>query len=252
MVLATYQKKLRTDEMQIATYFHKVYLADRDLGLRQFLGTAFPITPNGGLLTCRHVVDVNMNDDESVVIVDAEMNQAIPVEEIKYASRPDFDVAFIPDAFRRPKRHFFPVLSPQRILMGEDVYSVGFFVSDGNVVAGYFKGNIVNLEQFKESPGLAGMSLSYAVIEGLSGSPVLTYHNGPKILGLCHGSVQSRIAPREILEYQDERLELRETVTRIVELGQAYHASSLIQFLEEVGAQGYVVSSERVPGIFEE
>ena len=81
---------------------------------------------------------------------------------------------------------------------------------------------------------------------------MLTYHNGPKVVGLCYGSVQSRIAPREILEYQDERLKLRETVTSIVEFGQAYHASTLVQFLEEVGAQGYVVSSDRVPGTVED
>ena len=28
------------------------------------------------------------------------------------------------------------------------------------------------------------MTLSYPIIEGLSGSPVLTYHNGPKALGV--------------------------------------------------------------------
>ena len=116
---------------------------------------------------------------------------------------------------------------------------------------GYFKGNIVNFTQFKESPEFPGLSLSYAVIEGLSGSPVLVYHNGPKVVGVCQGSVQSRIAPREILEYKDDQIELRETVTRIVELGQAYHASGLVRFLGEVSAQGYIVSSDRVPGIFE-
>ena len=133
--------------------------------------------------------------------------------------------------------------------MGEDVYSVGFYVSGGRTDVGYFKGNIVNLNQSSGMPGFAGMSLSYAVIEGLSGSPVLTYHNGPKVVGLCRGSVQSRIAAREILEYQDEQLTLKETVTRIVELGLAYHASALISFLQEVNAQGYVVSSQHVPGI---
>ena len=237
--------------MEIRKFFYQVHLAGPGLELRQLLGTAFPITPNGDLITCRHVVDVNMKDDEVVVVVDPEMDRAIPVDEINYPLRPDFDIAFIPNALRRPKKHFFPILSPQNILMGEDVYSIGFYVAEGRINAGYFKGNIVNLAQFKESPDLARISLSYAVIEGLSGSPVLTYHNGPKVLGLCYGSVQSRIAPREILEYQDERLELRETVTRIVELGQAYHASALVRFLEEVGAQGYVVSSERVSDIFE-
>ena len=70
-------------------------------------------------------------------------------------------------------------------------------------------------------------------------------------MGLCYGSVQSRIAASEILEYQDEKLTLKETVTRIVELGQAYDANVLIDFLKEVDAQGQVVSSQRVPGIFE-
>ena len=238
--------------MEIRNFFYRVYLAGPDFGLRQFLGTAFPITPNGGLITCRHVVDVNMKDNEVVVVVDGEMNQTVPIDEIKYPLRADFDIAFIPNAFQRPKKHFFPILPPRNILMGEDVYSFGFYVAGGNTNPGYFKGNIVNLTHFEEAQGLAGMSLSYAVIEGLSGSPVLTYHNGPKVLGVCYGSVQSRIAAHEILEYQDERLELRETVTRIVELGQAYHASALVQFLEEVGAQGYIVSSERISGIFEE
>ena len=34
-------------------------------------------------------------------------------------------------------------------------------------------------------------------------------------------------------------------------MGQAYHFSVLVKFLEEVGAQGFLVSSQRVPGIFE-
>ena len=55
--------------------------------------------------------------------------------------------------------------------MGEDVYSVGFYVAGGKTDVGYFKGNIVNFTQFEEAPGLTGLSLSYAVIEGLSGSP---------------------------------------------------------------------------------
>ena len=38
---------LGTVEMEIRTFFSKIYLAGPDLGLRQFLGTAFPITPTG-------------------------------------------------------------------------------------------------------------------------------------------------------------------------------------------------------------
>ena len=88
---------------------------------------------------------------------------------------------------------------------------------------------------------------------GVVRKPVLTnQYNDPKVVGLCHTSVQSRVTAREIVEYEDEQRTLKETITRIVELGLAHHANVLIEFLEEVGAQGYVVSSQRVPGIFDD
>ena len=202
-------------------------------------------------MTCRHVTDVNKEDDGLLAIYDSELNRMVQIEEVRYPQRSDLDMAFIPNALGRPKKEFFPILVPERILMGLDVYSVGFFVAEGKPDVGYFKGNIVKLTRSEGKAGFAGISLSYAVIEGMSGSPVLTYHNGPKVVGVCHGSLQYRIAPREILEYQDERITVQETVTRIVELGQAHHANALIEFLNEAGAQECVVSSEGVPGIFE-
>ena len=237
--------------MQLHPFFHRVLLLGPDFQVRKFLGTAFPITPDGGLMTCRHVVDIDKKDDETLVVVDQELDQVFSIEEIKYPRHSDLDIAFIPNAFERPKREFFPILSPELIIMGEDVYSVGFYVSGGGVNVGHFKGNIINFGQADGASEFTLMSLSYAVIEGLSGSPVLTYYNGPKVVGLCHSSVQSRIAAREIVEYQDERRIIQETITRIVELGQAYHANVMIEFLKEVNAQGYVVSSQSVPGIFE-
>lgn len=90
------------------------------------------------------------------------------------------------------------------------------------------------------------MSLSYAVIEGLSGSPVLTYHNGPKLVGMCWGNLQSRIVASEVMEYEDEKAKISETINRIVELGQAHHAEALINFLHEIDVRDFVVSSDSV------
>ena len=101
-------------------------------------------------------------------------------------------MAFIPNAFRRDKAEFFPLLEPTSITIGEDVYSFGYFRSEGSDLAGavagtgdhgYFKGNIVNFSASRVTPGATALSLSYPVVEGLSGSPVLTYHNGPKVVG---------------------------------------------------------------------
>ncbi len=187
---------------------YQVFLAGTDLQPRQFLGTAFPIAPSGGLITCRHVTDVKKGPQEMLAVFDGELNRMVPIDDVLYPRRSGLDVAFIPNALDRPKKDFFPVLSPDLIIMGLDVYSVGFFVMGATPAPAYFKGNIVNFAQSGVytggKPGSTGMSLSYAVIEGLSGSPVITYHNGPKVVGLCHGSLQSRIAAAEILEYRDD------------------------------------------------
>ena len=67
--------------MQVNSFFHQLVLVDPNLQIRQFLGTAFPIAPHGGLLTCRHVVDVNKKEDEMLAVIDGELNRTVPIEE---------------------------------------------------------------------------------------------------------------------------------------------------------------------------
>ena len=164
-------------------------------------------------------------------------------------------MAFIPNAFRRDKAEFFPLLEPTSITIGQSVYSFGYFRSEGSDLAGavagtgdhgYFKGNIVNFSASRVTPGATALSLSYPVVEGLSGSPVLTYHNGPKVVGMCYGNVQSKVVAREIVEYKDQRKEYKEMVTRIVEFGRAHHAAGIVGFLREARAGGFVVSTQGV------
>ena len=117
--------------MEIRPFFFKIYLAGPDSQFLQFLGTAFPVAPNGGLVTCRHVVDVNLKDDEFVVVHDEELNRVVAIEECRYPKHSSIDIAFIPNALKREKREFFPILSPESIVMGMDVYSFGYFDADG-------------------------------------------------------------------------------------------------------------------------
>lgn len=235
--------------LTVNKYFFPIHLIGPNGEPRKFLGTAFPIARDGGLMTCRHVTEIKQGTGERLAVWDGETRRMAPIEEIRYPQRSDLDMAFIPNALRRPKPEFFPILSPEHIVMGEDVYTFGYFKAGTAVDVGYFKGNIVNFSNADGLPGLKCVSVSYAVVEGLSGSPVLTFHNGPKVVGLCYRNIQSRILASEVLEYQDEHLTLKETVNRIIELGQAYHARVVTKFLEEIGAQGYVVSSERVPEV---
>ena len=232
--------------MEVAPFFYKVFAATQNFDRRRFLGTAFPITPNGGLLTCRHVVDVSIATNEVLAVFDNEVKRLVPISDFKVPTDPKFDVAFIPDALQREKAEYFPLLSPALITMGEDVYSFGYYLSGNNLHMGYFKGNIVNFLKSGRTPGSDSMSLSYAVIEGLSGSSVLTYHNGPKLVGMCSGNRQSRIVAHEVMEFEDEREKFRETINRIVELGKAHHADALINFLQEIDVHDFIVSSQSI------
>ena len=241
--------------MDIAPFFYRVLKLNNDKRRCLLLGTAFPVTPNGGLITCRHVLDVCTTDNEQIVIYDNEKNKMVPIDldRCLMPVDPAFDVAFIPNALGRKKQEFLPLLTPDRVIIGTGIYSYGYFLascseiineSTHEINQGYFKGNIINFSKSPKTPGSISMSLSYAVIEGLSGSPVLTYHNGPKIVGMCHGNIQSQVVAAEILEFKDETTEYKEKVTRIVEFGRAHHATALVKFLQEIKVQGFIVSSE--------
>ena len=212
---------------------------------------AFPIVENGGLLTCQHVVDVPLNNGDRLFVLDNETVQSVVIEQsnIVYPADEALDIAFLPDALKRTKPEFFPMLPPSKITMGDKVFSVGHYLEGGGeaTLPAYFNGTIVNPAIWKHH-GI--IRLSYPLLEGFSGTPVLTYHNGTKLVGLAFGNVQSRIVAAETVEYKDETKKVSETINRIIEFGQAYHTETLIKFAEEAGI-AITVTDQRinVPGI---
>lgn len=241
--------------MDIARFFYKLYAIDAANAPTQFLGTAFPVAPNGGLLTCRHVVDVSLPQGSSVAVFDNELGRftRLPFAPV-YPSNANVDMAYLPNALNRIKPEYFPVLSPSELKIGEDVYSFGYFAIGGDTRAveqGYFAGKVVNFFKHEHSPAEASLTLPYAVLEGMSGSPVLTYHHGPKVVGIGIGNRSSRILASEIIEYKDSRREFKESVNRIVEFGVGHHCAAIAAFLVQAGADGFVVSAGpvQVPGL---
>lgn len=118
---------------------------------------------------------------------------------------------------------------------GADAFSYGFYAQSGHVAhmeRGYFAGKVVGV-RFKGMHFARGQTLvlPYAVLEGLSGSPVLTYSNGVKLLGICHGSETQRVLAQEIVERHDDQDRLLETVHRVVEFGLAYATSEIVRFV---------------------
>jgi Trypsin-like peptidase domain len=241
--------------MNVATFFYKVYTVSPSGEPTQFLGTAFPVAPNGGLLTCRHVVDLSLPEGFAVAVFDNELGRFSPLTIPPiYPSNRSVDMAYLPNALSRPKREFFPILSPNDLKIGEGIYTFGYFAIGGDsqsIEQGYFAGKIVNFFDHERSNENASFTLPYAILEGMSGSPVLTYHSGPKVVGICIGNRSSRILASEIIEYKDTRTEFKETVNRIVEFGVAHHCAAISVFLSQVGAQDFVVSSGQVelPGL---
>lgn len=227
-----------------SAFFYRLFRESADATTPKFIGSAFAIAPDGGLLTCRHVVDQQLDEDEFISVLDEQVGRRVRVEQITYPPDAAVDAAFLPEALKRHKEEFLPLISPETVKVGEDVYSFGFFQSSDGPEEGYFSGRIVN---FTKRRGLYSLTLPYPIVEGLSGSPVLTYHNGPKVVGMAYGSRSTRILASEILELHDDGKHYEETVHRVVEFGLAYHVATLIdEVIQGIGIPGAIMSSERL------
>jgi hypothetical protein len=238
--------------MDANQFFYSLFLVDDSNRPTCFIGSAFPIVPTGGLLTCRHVVSVNIPKEHAIAVFDPSTAEyrRIPHPPV-LPSDPGVDIAYLPEAAGVAKTEFFPILLPSALKIGESVYTYGFFSSGGDVERGYFAGKVVSFFRYKQTPNQASLMLPYPILEGMSGSPVLTYHNGPKLVGIATGNRTSRIVAAETIEYKDEKREFKETINRIVEFGIAYHCDAVVRFLEQIEVSDFVVSDSRVsiPGL---
>ena len=234
--------------MKIVPFFFKVCKIDKDGNLAAYLGMAFPIAPGGCLLTARHVVDVELAQDERLALVDHYGQHRYPVETPLFSEDPSFDLACIRSSALRDRNEHLPILPLQHIMMGLDVHTFGHFLPAGDRIRtrhGYFKGHVVNVTEAMPN-GHAALTLSYPFLEGLSGSAVLAYHNGTKIVGLATGNAISQIVAREHTEYTNAGRDIheKETIKRVVELGQAHHVSAIVNFAREHSLP-ITVTSER-------
>ena len=237
--------------MNPSHFFYKLFIVDAHERPVSYLGTAFPVTPDGGLLTCRHVIDIAVPAGCAIAIFDNERACFTVIADKPVTPKVEnVDIAYLPNSMQRPKAEFLPILSPAQLKIGEDVYSFGYFSTSRHsdkAEQGYFSGKVVNFFDYELSERQSKLTLPFAVLEGMSGSPILTYHNGPKVVGIGIGNRSSRILASEVLHYQDEKQEYHETVNRIVEFGVAHHCAAVVGFLSDAGISGFVVSEARVP-----
>ena len=236
--------------MQISNFYYKIYIIDNTQKPISFCWNAFPITPNGGLVTCRHVIDISYDPKTyKMAVYDNELNRFVRIQKIIFPTDNIIDIAFLPNVLGREKEEYIPILKPSKLKIGEDVYSFGYYsVGDiiGNEIPGYFSGKIVNMFNNQMKGGYLSLTLPYSVLEGMSGSPVMTYCNGPKLVGICYGNQAHRIIASEVVEYKDTKKEYKESISRITEFGLAYHPTILINFLIEKSINDFIVSERGV------
>lgn len=229
--------------MEPQLLFYKVFLDSK--GEKKYLGTAFPITPSGHFLTCYHVVDQPMNIDDQLCLFDNTSKVFQPFTEMIFDKSKD--IAILLNPLNRVNEKYFPILDPSKLIVGSDVYTYGYFINQFNrniITDGFFKGSIVNFGLNVLADYNLTITLPFPIIEGLSGSPLLIFHNGVKLAGLNLGNNEYRVEQSRVIEYADEKKEIQEVTSRIVEFGIALHPTIIIQYLKSIGINDFLVSSE--------
>ena len=202
------------------------------------------------MMTCRHVVDIEYDrDSQWLALHDLRTGRFVNLPEPIYSPTPTLDLALLPEVLPG-KVEFFPILFPRLLHIGQSVNSLGYYAPGGQrrtATRGYFSGSIVNIEKDPSRGDRTILTLPYPIIEGLSGSPVLTYHNGPKLVGVAFGSQSQRIIAAEVLEVEEDQTRFRETVNRLVEFGLAYSPMVLMEFHSSIGMNHIHLSEQRHP-----
>jgi hypothetical protein len=244
--------------IQTAPFFFPVFWLDKSGARKRHLGSAFPITPDGGLLTCQHVVDVKaLPAGETLAIFDVATQKHFPLTVPVLPKDPALDLAFLPRVIP-DKKEFLPIFEPNDASPGHPVTTWGFFALGGrpdDVEDGCFSGSIVNIKKIPGDPrgkNHVSLVLPYAVVEGMSGSAVLIEHYGMKVAGICYGNVEQRIQKEEELVTHTDGSTAIHSIWRTVHFGLAYAVPVILEFLQSVGVKGHRVSRlfvHDIPGI---
>jgi hypothetical protein len=188
-----------------------------------------------------------------VGVVPLDAREVSVIDDILVPSTSGIDIAFLPNAFKRAKDEFFPILVAEEVIPGSHTSCFGAFAFGrltSDVEPAYFSGAVVNIHSPAE-PKPWTMTLPYPVLEGMSGSALTRFYNGTKLVGIAYGNRTMRIVKSEVIEYKDSASEYKESIHREVEFGLAYHPITIVQSLDEMGVKGYVVSdkAETIPAL---
>lgn len=244
--------------IETAPFFFPVFWLDQFGAKKKHLGSAFPVTPDGGLLTCQHVVDFKaLPAGESLAILDIVTQKLVPIPRVVLPEDPTLDLAFLPQVMPE-KKEFLPIYEPNDTTPGRAVFTWGFFALGGrpeDVEDGCFTGSVVNIKKIPGDPrgkNHESLVLPYAVVEGMSGSAVLVEHYGMKVAGICYGNAEQRVQKEEETVMNKDGSTSTHSVWRTVHFGLAFSVPVILDFLNSIGVKEHRVSRlivHDIPGI---
>ena len=123
-------------------FLFPIVRVDPDGNATTLAGTAFAITPGGGLMTCRHVVDVADDDGRPIPTAIVDGDRLVPIGNPVYLEAPEWDMAFLPAGLGREHPHYLPLLDEERAVMGFDVYSIGYYSTAGQIQRGLLRAEL--------------------------------------------------------------------------------------------------------------
>lgn len=204
----------------------------------RFAGSCFFIDDKGTAVTCAHIIE-GLSDDEILFSFDEKTNKNLSVEVVWKHGTDDFAIIRLPVV----ENKFFNIRY-DRTLLGLEVMSYGFLnggMRDGTIKIDYrfMKGYISRLDndaEFVRSKGV--LETSYPSLSGFSGTAVFC-KNGENLdlIGMLFQNVESTVEVFSFKEFSESgKVELKESVHRIVELGLAHTSDTIVKYLEEFKA----------------
>jgi Trypsin-like peptidase domain len=227
----------------------RVRIVDGSGYVERLHGTGFFIGTKGHLLTARHVIEKGQLDCKQnggflaffPKMDDGSSSHCRPISAVNFAPEP-FDIAIC--ATKSPSRTFYRIV-PRSIEVWQDVASAGYPMSvvkqsEGTyeVHTRFHRGYVQRLLRPGDlliGPNPPAFEVSFPVTQGMSGAPLFIYHTqGDFLIGVCVGSIQSRIVAYEETQVSGPNETYKEQVARIEEIGVAHSVLALTDWKPEM------------------
>jgi len=215
----------------------RVTVREERLYVEQLHGTGFFVSRKGHLITARHVIEKGNADIAArggfLAFFPKKDNGSgswcLPLVRYEFAPSP-FDIAICETNFE--SKTFYRILG-REVGVWQDVAAIGYPMSVVRVTSeayevharfhrGYIQ-RVLQPGQLLVGKNPQAFEVNFAITQGLSGGPLFIYNpQHDFLIGVCVGSIESRVVAYEEVEVRDGNERFEERVARIEEFGVAH------------------------------